>query len=63
MSPATAATPDPADPPVNTISDETWTVLLKRADRANPSASSLADPEVVAARLAARHRRSQAGSN
>ena len=60
---ATAASHDPADRPASTISDEDWALLLRRADRANPNASSLADPKAVADRLANRHRRSQAGSN
>jgi hypothetical protein len=63
MPPATAATPDPADRPLSTISDEDWAVLLRRADRARPHASSWTDPEAVADRLANRHRRSQAGNN
>jgi hypothetical protein len=30
MAPATAATPDPADPPVNTITAGQWEVLLAK---------------------------------
>jgi hypothetical protein len=63
MAPATAATPDPTDPPMQTITNKDWAVLLRRADRANPHASSWTDPEAVADRLVNRHRRSQAGNN
>ncbi len=59
----TADTPDPDDPPLSTISDKDWAVLLTRADRARPHASSWTDPEAVAGRRAELHRRSQAGSN
>jgi hypothetical protein len=76
MAPATAATPDPDDPPVNTITAEEWDALLARgvvlanARRDSQGTLSFTDLEAVARQLteerrrdAQDRRRKQAGSN
>jgi hypothetical protein len=66
MAPATAATPDPADPPVNTITREQWSVLLQKGILSGPE-TVCADLEAVNERLAQdrsrERRREQRGSN
>ena len=76
MAPATAATPDPANPPVNTNTAEEWDVLLASgvvlANRFRPDLGTprFTDLQAVARRLARDRRRmaenrcrDQAGSN
>ena len=66
MAPATAATSDPGDPPVNTITREQWKVLLAKGILAGPE-TVCADLAAVDERLAQdrsrEHRRKQWGSN
>ena len=63
MSPATAATPDPADPPVNTITREQWQALLARGILPESQTVTFTDLPAVTRRLVQEHRRRQAGSN
>jgi hypothetical protein len=63
MATATAAAPDPGEPPVNTIGDEEWRRLLGKRVVAGPQVASYADLREVARSLRERHRRQQAGSN
>jgi hypothetical protein len=64
MAPATAAPPDPADPPVNTITDAEWRLVAKRLlGDVRARATDFADLREVARRLAQDRHRTQAGCN
>ena len=66
MSAATAATPDPAGPPVNTITAKQWQTLLAKGILSGPE-TVCADLAAVDERLAQdrsrERRREQRGSN
>lgn len=62
MAPATAASPDPAEPPVNTITSQQWQALLARGIL--PGAETVyTDLPSVTRRLAQDRQREQRGSN
>jgi len=63
MAPATAAPPDPADPPVNTITATQWKALLAKGILPELETVTFTDLPAVTRRLVQEHRRSQAGSN
>ena len=63
MAPATAAIPDPGEPPVNTITREQWKVLLAKGVLPESETVTFTDLPAVTRRLVQEHRRRQAGSN